>query len=145
MTFLKPFFIFITCIIGKHINSKAMQTRKIAFLFLVLLGAFLLHACEYEKVQPEPVTETVSYSQDIQPIFNSSCALSGCHAGNVSPNLTEGQSYDALMNGGFVNLDAPNQSKIYTEMAPGGGMSAYTNANAANTVLAWIQQGAPNN
>ncbi len=122
-----------------------MQTRKITFLFLVLLGAFLLHACEYEKIEPVKVTETVSYSKDIQPIFNSSCALAGCHAGGFSPNLSEGSSYDALMNGGFVNITTPNQSKIYTEMAPGGGMSAYTDANAANTVLAWIQQGALNN
>jgi len=44
---------------------------------------------------------TVSFSQDIQPVFNSSCALSGCHAGN-SPsaglNLGSGVAYGNIVN-----------------------------------------------
>jgi hypothetical protein len=122
-----------------------MQTRKIAYLFLILLGVFMINACEYEKIQPEvpPVNTDVSYSQDIQPIFSQSCTA--CHNGNINPNLTSGNSYNALINGNYVNLTVPDQSKIYTEMAPGGGMAAYTNSSDASLVLQWIEQGAKNN
>jgi hypothetical protein len=125
-----------------------MQYRRFAFISLVLMGLITLWSCEYEKVYPEPlppVTDTIHYSTDIQPIWNGSCNSAGCHGGATAPNLSEGTSYTALMNGGYVNTASPSSSKIYTEMASGGGMSQYSNTSDANLVLGWIQQGAKNN
>jgi hypothetical protein len=122
-----------------------MQYRKYLFMIAVLMGLLSLWSCEYEKIYPEPlppVTDTVHYSTDIQPIWNSGCV--GCHnTGATAPDLSAANSYNALMNGGFVIPSDPDDSKIYTEMI--GGMSSYTNASQANLVLVWIQQGAKNN
>jgi hypothetical protein len=121
-----------------------MQYRKYAFMVAVLMSLVTLWSCEYEKIQPDlpPVNQEISYSADIQPIWNKSCT--GCHgSGMTAPDLTEGNSYNDLMNGGFVVTSDPDDSKIYTEMI--GGMSSYTNTSDANLVYVWIQQGAKNN
>jgi hypothetical protein len=123
-----------------------MQYKKYAFIIVVLMGLITLWSCEYEKISPEPlppVTDTIHYSTDIQPIWNGSCNSAGCHGGTTGPNLSESTSYNELMNGDFVNTSDPVSSKIYTEMV--GGMSSWTNASQANLVLVWIQQGAKNN
>ncbi len=124
-----------------------MQTRKIISISVILLGLFLLNACEYEKITPDatPVNPNVSFSKDIQPIFTNSCLGSACHSGSVAPNLTEGKSYSALQEGNYIDLNVPNQSKIYTVMAPGGSMSNHTTPTDASLVLQWIEQGAKNN
>jgi hypothetical protein len=124
-----------------------MQYRKFAFITVVLLALVTLWSCEYEKIEPPdlpPSTDTIHYSAQIQPIWNGGCT--GCHGvGMTAPDLTATNSYNALMSGNFVNTASPSTSKIYTEMASGGGMSQYTNTSEANLVLVWIQQGAKNN
>jgi hypothetical protein len=50
---------------------------------------------------PAPGTETVSFQNNIQPIFNRSCALAGCHtppANQGSLNLTAGKAYREIVN-----------------------------------------------
>ena len=124
-----------------------MRYRKFAFLAVVLLALTALWSCEYEKIVPEPLppaTDTIYYSTDIQPIWNGGCA--GCHGqGLTPPDLTAANSYNSLMNGGYINTADPAASEIYTVMASGGSMSQYTDASEANIVLVWIQQGAKNN
>lgn len=123
-----------------------MQKRKIVYLFLFLFGIMFLASCEYETIKPEttPVPTVISYSTDIQPIWNKTCT--GCHGqGLTAPDLSAGASYNSLINGGLVDTQNPQASIIYTVMASGGSMSAYTNASDANLVLEWIKQGAKNN
>jgi hypothetical protein len=122
-----------------------MQKRKIAYLFLFLFGIMFLSACEYETIQPEAApTGQISYSADIQPIWNSNCV--GCHGqGLTPPDLRASVSYNNLVDGGYINTSTPASSSIYTVMAPGGSMASHSNPAQANTVLAWIQQGAKNN
>ncbi|HRG34387.1 MAG: hypothetical protein JNK69_04125 [Saprospiraceae bacterium] len=97
------------------------------------------------------VTEVVSLTKDIQPVFNNSCSISGCHnSGGIKPNLSEGNSYNSLSNGGYVNTGSPEASGIYlwlagkraTPMPPSGPANP---SNINQLVLAWIKQGANNN
>ena len=46
-----------------------------------------------------PMPEQVSYTDDVQPIFNSSCAGSQCHIGGTANGLSL-VSYASLMQGG---------------------------------------------
>lgn len=107
----------------------------------------LLGGCEYEFVEPEfipPPTDTVSFSTDIMPIFNTSCNMSGCHAaGAFAPDLSPANAYSNLQNG-FINTADPSSSLIYTAMAT-GSMKSFTTPAEASVVLGWIQQGALNN
>src|SRR2546428_14110770 len=49
-----------------------------------------------------PAQSTVSFTNNIQPIFNRSCALAGCHVGPVPTgpvDLSVGQGYGQTVNG----------------------------------------------
>ena len=124
-----------------------MLKRKFLHIIILMIGVIVLFSCEYEKITidtPDP-TIPVSYSGEIQPIFDDYCA--GCHAvGSTPPDLTSANSYNALFSGNYVDTLAPEQSVIYTcMMPPNGSMSQYSSADKAGLVLNWIIQGAKNN
>ncbi|MBN1198440.1 MAG: hypothetical protein JXA23_03740 [Bacteroidales bacterium] len=123
-----------------------MYKRKILNMIILVVGMIGIFSCEYEKITydaPDP-TIPVSYAADIQAIWDKGCV--GCHGvGKTPPDLTAANSYNALINGAFVDTAQPEQSGIYTCMITGGSMAAYTNASDAGLVLVWIQQGAKNN
>ena len=87
----------------------------------------------------------VSYSQELSPLFNSNCALSGCHlAGGHHPYLNSEVSYNELVNGGFVNTLVPKESILYIQI--NSNMQPYIpNASDRQKVYDWIRNGAPNN
>ena len=97
---------------------------------------------------PNAPPQNVSYSGDVQPIFDANCTTSGCHDEKPShnPSLVPTKSYNALMSGGYVNTAVPTSSKIYTEvksgsMPPSGALKQAD----IQKILDWIRLGAPNN
>ena len=123
------------------------MSQKIFSVILVL--AIITAGCYYDIVQPidpNAPPKYVSFSGDLQPIFDRSCNTSGCHDGAHSPNLKPEVSYNELLNGGFVNTTIPEQSTIYTvlqtgSMPPTGKLPP----DEIKKVLDWIKLGAPNN
>lgn len=110
--------------------------------------SILLSSCYYDK-EPfdgnEPLPELVSYSQDIQPIWDAECT--SCHAGNIAPDLLNVNSYDELMEK-YVVAGNPEESIVYKTligtavlMPPAGKMSQ----SKINKVQKWILDGALNN
>jgi mono/diheme cytochrome c family protein len=127
--------------------------QKINILTGFLLGLLLLASCE-DDVGPLILDSTsgpVSYSQDIQRIFDINCI--GCHDEfHQQLNLSACCSYDALWTQGasapYVNPDNPEQSKLYRHltgdlalMPPFRPLSDYE----INQVLQWIREGALEN
>ncbi|MEI6021089.1 MAG: hypothetical protein WCR21_08160, partial [Bacteroidota bacterium] len=54
---------------------------------------------------------TISFSKNIQPIFNSSCAISACHVGAIPSgklNLEALNAYTNLMKSGKGYIDTVN-------------------------------------
>ena len=100
----------------------------------------LLAACEKYIIYPPEIEEGVSYSDQIQPIFDAKC--DGCHSGSRAPDLRAEYSYDELINGGYVNTDDPESSEIYTKTSSGHGGSTQ---EESLTILTWIEEGALNN
>lgn len=86
----------------------------------------------------------VSFSADLQPIFTSNCALSGCHvAGSQVPYLSSDLSYQQLT-GGFVNTVVPAKSELYIQI--NGNMEVHIpSAEDRQKIYDWIRNGAPNN
>jgi hypothetical protein len=122
---------------------------------LYIYGGILLFlgvgvASCYQDVIIPPVSQAtppqfVSYSGDLQPIWTSNCALSGCHVpGGQSPYLTEELSYDQLIGGGYVNTVVPEDSKLYIAIN-GVMMPHIPSATDRQKVYDWIRNGAPNN
>ena len=124
-----------------------MKVRTV--LMILAMAGFVLSSCEYEWIEPEkvPIPDTVSFSNDVMPIFNNGCNTNVCHGpGATSPDLSEGNAYNALVNGGYVDTETPEASTIYTCMINGGSMTSYVqSASDPEIILAWIEQGAENN
>lgn len=130
-----------------------MLHNKKIYGFLAGITMLLLTGCYKNKTvlfdTGAEITRTVSFAQDIVPIFNSSCNLSGCHSpGGKSPDLSSANAITSLTVGNYINSSEPESSLLYQWMAgkkstpmPVVGINKDFNA----LVLAWIKQGAQNN
>ncbi len=119
-------------------------------LTLLLISSTI--GCTYDQYLPEDepvIVDTVSFSDDIMPIFNADCNTAGCHNnGGFAPDLSPGIAYNSLINGGYIDVAVPDNSELLIWMRgeenidmPIDGPNPEYNA----TVLAWIKQGALNN
>lgn len=127
-----------------------MQKCRFRNAVLIVMGVIALAACtsktiEAPKVGPPP--KEYKFSADVLPLFNAHCNNDGCHStGNIPPDLTATNAYQALISENLVNTAAPDQSIIYKVVAPGGSMNSHLpNTTDQLTILYWIQQGALNN
>jgi hypothetical protein len=122
--------------------------KKIILLIVTLIGMAAWQSCQYEWVEPVKtvVPEVVSFSANIQPIFNQSCNISGCHStGGTAPDLTPANAYADLFSMNLIDLATPANSKLYTKVATGGAMNKYSQPGDPEIILKWIQEGALNN
>ena len=121
---------------------------------VLIFGGLLFFMCVelvscYQDVIIPPVAQEappqfVSYSGDLQPLWDENCALSGCHVkGGQVPYLTEDISYEQLL-GGYVNTAVPEDSKLWIALN-GIMMSHLPSASDRQKVFDWIRNGAPNN
>jgi hypothetical protein len=123
-------------------------------LFLICLTFSISVACKKATVEEVCTTPTeISYKRDIQPIFNSNCATSGCHSGTNSAgglNLEASVSNQNLTasKSGYIDTMYPSASLLYSSMTsvsnpmpPNGKLSKCT----TDLILAWIKQKAKNN
>ncbi len=96
-------------------------------------------------VDPDGPPQAVSYSTELAPLFNTNCALSGCHvSGSEKPYMSTDLSYNQIVGGGFVNTLIPKQSILYIQI--NGDMREHIpSATDRQKVYDWIRNGAPNN
>jgi hypothetical protein len=122
--------------------------RLLIYAGLLFSVSLVLSSCYKDVILPAVVTtkppQYVSFSGDLQPIFTTNCALSGCHVkGSQVPYLSADLSYQQLL-GGFVNTIKPDQSEIYIQI--NGNMQVHIpNADDRQKIYDWIRNGAPNN
>ncbi|HEY5826082.1 MAG TPA: hypothetical protein VIT44_17030 [Cyclobacteriaceae bacterium] len=126
--------------------------KNLTYLVLILSLATVLNGCYYDQVASfEGLPTNVSLKNDVQPIFNRDCNMSGCHVTPIPPghhpDLSPENAYKSLTSGGFVNTTAPESSVLYLSVN-GGGMPAGRaplSENDKKIILAWITEGAKNN
>ena len=118
--------------------------KKVGFIALLLLAG--LWACEYESIVPivVEVPDGVKYSEQVAPIFDEA-GCTGCHAGGISPNFTPSESWDALVNGGYVDTETPENSKVMVKIDSGHGTAGNLSIEDKALILKWIEEGAKNN
>jgi hypothetical protein len=125
-------------------------------LFLIFVG-ISSNSCTYYNYELQPcntvVPDSVSFSIDILPIFNTSCNNADCHSGAYPTgnlNLEDSQAYQNLSHAGsgYINVTVPKHSILYsqlvsssTPMPPGGKLEQCQ----IDLILKWIEQGAKNN
>ena len=133
-----------------------MLTKKIAIIVAVIIAPIIgLQGCfKVVTVMPDTtveVTGPVSFANDILPILDSKCNVSGCHnSGGRKPDLSVENAFNSLNDGGYLDVNAPENSLVYLWLTgkkgsqmPLGGPENPSNLN--QLVLAWIKQGAQNN
>lgn len=118
-----------------------------AGLFFALGSA--ITGCYKDVISPESdpdgPPQPVSFKDDLAPVFNTKCAIAGCHVSPAhKPYLGTDISYQQIVNGGFVNTIIPKESILYKMV--NGGMSEYMPSKTdRQKVFDWIRNGAPNN
>lgn len=132
-----------------------MSKKIIAItLILVTLSLVLFTSCykvtTLTVANTAEITDEVSFSKDLAPIYATSCSVSGCHSsGGIKPDLSPEKLYSTLVEGNYVNVDEPEKSSVYLSLTGNGkvSMPVGTNnpSNINNLMLAWIKQGAKNN
>ena len=129
--------------------KKAIAYTFFAMSILIIAGCY--KAATLYPNTDSLVNKEVSFVNDIIPVFNQKCSISGCHSsGGHIPDLTASKAYNALLNGGYINLADTKNSKLYlrltgkiTPAMPLSGTNNPSNINAL--VLTWITQKAKNN
>ena len=128
-----------------------------------VLGSLLfltLYAC---KDKNNPVSDgspsnivfppsNVSYSQHVQPLFDQTCALSGCHDDGVHQSPLRLTSYvnTVFSIPGVIVAGQPDQSTLVLRIEGRVGSRMPLNANPLNQnqvngIRAWVAEGAKNN
>ncbi len=129
-------------------KKTAILSGGVALLLLIFTGCYKTTTL---VVNPgSSITTEMSYAKDITPIFDKSCALSGCHAsGAKSPDLTSANSYKALNGGSYIKAGDPDNSVLIQwltgKKSPVMPLGAGPNQDINAKVYAWIKQGAKNN
>jgi len=117
--------------------------------FGILLASLIifLGSCQNKFIiepVPEP-TDTISFSQQIAPIFTEQGCI-GCHSSTgQQPDLTPDNAYNSITGMGLVIANNPEQSKIYYYPQPDGDHYAKYTSSQYSLVLQWINEGALNN
>lgn len=131
---------------------------------LGLLGfALLLYSCKHaipvpgfdgpvptESVNCDP--QTVYFVQEVLPIIQGSCAISGCHDAASAEDGVILNNYLNIVNTGEVVPGNAGQSELYEvivendpdDIMPPPGNTPLTSAQIS-TIVNWINQGANNN
>ncbi|MGB5817960.1 MAG: hypothetical protein WBG90_00650 [Saonia sp.] len=125
-------------------------------LRIILVGglSLLCFSCYYDELIEEeipdiPVDQTISFADDIQPLFiGSGRDCTGCHNGTIAnPDLREGNAYNAIVPGLVVAGDAEN-SEFFKKL-PGNDHpieAGFTlTVDEIALIKGWIDRGAENN
>jgi hypothetical protein len=126
--------------------------RYLNFLmFASLIG--ILASCSYDFIEypappppPDP-EDTISFSLQIEPIFNNNDKCTACHKeGFAKGNFTTGAAYNAIVPS-LINLTVPEESIIYWHAHPSSDVHTQKKLSLAEAdlILFWIQKGALNN
>ena len=125
--------------------------KKIHYL-LMFTASLALTSCYYDEMPPEAETaipDVVSYSKDIQPLWDQDCI--SCHSpGTTAPDLTTANSYKALTtNNKYVLPGGAVNSLLHKSLIGEGAPLMPPKGKWSNSKIAlvdkWINDGALNN
>jgi cytochrome c551/c552 len=135
--------------------------KKILAIAFISFGLILIiYSCKHDMVaigtNPNPVpingggdttigsSDTVCFSTQVLPLFQSYCGSSGCHNSSSARSGVITTDYFDIMKG--IRANSPNGSRYYTVI--GGGMPPRSSSQMSSTQKAiianWINQGALN-
>jgi hypothetical protein len=131
----------VTLIIKIHIMTF-IKLLSLIILFSILL---FLSACQHDTPEFENFPE-MSFSQDVLPVFQTGCAINGCHDQNTAKENRVYDSYQNIIRD--IDPGNPKASKTYQIMFdPVQPMPPKTVIPQSDRtkIRLWILQGAKDN
>jgi hypothetical protein len=119
-----------------------LNSMKIYISFIILISTIIV-SCTKSSPSASPMNSSLdcsvpkTFSADAAPVFQAKCALSGCHGTGSSNGPGELTTYQKIFN---ARNDIRNA--VVTRLMPQGG--SLTDAQL-NSIVCWIDNGAPNN
>ena len=135
------------------IANPAPMNKSLLIHIIIFAGVVFFTSCASDKkIEPTcNIPAIVSFGNDIIPIFETRCALPGCHIqSHPTLDLQTPVAFQNLLDVNEIDLQTPTNSKIYrriTGITPPQmplGNEPLSNCQM-ETILTWIQQGATNN
>jgi mono/diheme cytochrome c family protein len=108
------------------------------------VGVWGMQSCQHEQMG-DP-NAAICFERDILPIFNSKCAMSGCHDAGTAAEGYDLSNYSKIVGDGIVK-GKPGKSEIYEEIEDGEmPPKGYTKLSDAEKQMLydWIADGAKN-
>lgn len=99
-------------------------------------------ACVSHDLPDYTCTDTYSFSADIKPIIQTRCAISGCHNGDMGPNLNwnDFAQFHKRVESGLVKYRVTHRI-----MPPSYSPAGPLMQEQINAISCWADQGALNN
>ena len=112
---------------------------------LLLLLTIMTYSCKHSSVTPVKTTTNLCFQTDVLPIYQSHCALSGCHDATTARQGVVLDSYAHIIVG--ITPKDPGNSHYYTiaasgSMPPAGSGKPTMTQGQVDTIATWINQGA---
>jgi len=123
--------------------------KKLLKIVLVGCVPLFLFSCYYDEFPEEPPVIIdpeidITFSEYIAPIFETHTCTDCHNANGQSPNLSPGSAYNSLINGGYIDLADPYNSKLYKKLEADTHYRVITEEEKAY-IIAWIEDGAQDN
>lgn len=131
-------------------------------VLLIALSIFMIGCAENITESTPSLLDNSNNGQpfsftDVQAVFTASCALSGCHGGNVNPNLSSGQAYGNIVGiassqgDDYIVSGNSQGSYLFRKIVGGPNINGlrmprtgppYLNQSVIDSIGAWIDRGA---
>jgi uncharacterized membrane protein len=122
-----------------------MNIKKFSLITaFAFVGVWGMQSCQHEQMG-DP-NAAICFERDILPIFNSKCAMSGCHDAGTSAEGYTLDNYKNIVSDGIV-AGKPNKSEVYESIADGEmppKNSTQLSESEKQLIYDWIAEGAKN-
>ena len=121
--------------------NRIINSVRFAVFFVVVFG-FQISCADHDFPSYVCPDAEVSYLEDVKPILESKCAISGCHNGSLGAerNWSDFPTFQENAQHGNVKNYVTNRI-MPPSFSPNGPLSQ----DQINTIACWIDNGAQNN
>ncbi len=119
-----------------------MQKLPAALFSFVVLALAMLEGCVSHDFPEYQCTDTYSFAEDVKPIIETKCAVSGCHNGDMGQDLNwmTFENFQKRARSGLLKYRVTHRI-MPPSISPAGPLSQ----DQINAIACWSDQGALNN
>ena len=119
-----------------------MQELISRWCSLALLCSLVLISCVSHDIPEYQCTDTYTFADDVKPIIETKCAISGCHNGDMGQDLnwTIFEAFHKRAASGLVKYRVTHRI-----MPPSDSPEGPLSQDQINAIACWSDQGALNN